>query len=174
VVRIMMATEPKLITITVYRNCPGEYVEAVGTCATRAIAQRRPTQLFLRDVPPSTRADALFWPASRRRRFACVSQEFTVSTSLQKSVNPLRRAAYVTRQPYVHGESLDRPTEHLAFYWEGQGWWDCRCAEESGTCLGRRCHGWVWGRRNQSVPLAVNMHIQLRKENTQNVGGMVS
>jgi hypothetical protein len=28
----------------------GEYVNAVETCATQALAQRRPTQLFLRDV----------------------------------------------------------------------------------------------------------------------------
>jgi hypothetical protein len=46
---------------------------------------------FCVTFPTSTRAGALFWPAWRRRGFACVRQEFTVPTSLQKSVNPLRR-----------------------------------------------------------------------------------
>jgi ABC-type transporter Mla MlaB component len=50
VVRIMTAIEPKLITITVDGELSREYVDAVETCATQAIAQRRPTQLFLRDV----------------------------------------------------------------------------------------------------------------------------
>ena len=49
-VRIMTATEPKLITITVDGEFSDECVDAVETCATQAIAQRRPTQLFLRDV----------------------------------------------------------------------------------------------------------------------------
>ena len=48
--RIMTATEPKLITITVDGELSREYVNAVETCATQAIAQRRPTHLFLRDV----------------------------------------------------------------------------------------------------------------------------
>jgi ABC-type transporter Mla MlaB component len=50
VIRIMTATEPKRITITVDGELSGEYVGAVETFATQAIAQRRPTQLFLRDV----------------------------------------------------------------------------------------------------------------------------
>jgi ABC-type transporter Mla MlaB component len=49
-IRIMTATEPKLITITVDGELSSEYVEAVEICATQAIAQRRRTRLFLRDV----------------------------------------------------------------------------------------------------------------------------
>ena len=49
-IRIMTATKPKLITITVDGEVPGEYVDAVETCATQAIATRKPTHLFLRDV----------------------------------------------------------------------------------------------------------------------------
>ena len=49
-IRIMTATEPKLITITVDGELAGEYVDAVETCATQAMAQQRPTHLFLRDV----------------------------------------------------------------------------------------------------------------------------
>jgi ABC-type transporter Mla MlaB component len=46
----MVATEPKLITITVNGELSGEYVDAVETCATQALAQRGPIQLYLRDV----------------------------------------------------------------------------------------------------------------------------
>ena len=49
-IRIMTATEPKLITITVDGELAGECVDAVETCATQAVAQRRPIRLFLRDV----------------------------------------------------------------------------------------------------------------------------
>src|ERR1035438_7216673 len=49
-IRIMTATRPKVITITVDGELSGEYVDAVETCATHAIATRRPTHLFLRDV----------------------------------------------------------------------------------------------------------------------------
>ena len=49
-IRIMTATEPKLITITVDGELSGEYVDAVETCAAQAIAQRRPIRLFLREV----------------------------------------------------------------------------------------------------------------------------
>ena len=49
-IRIMTATRPKVITITVDGELSGEYVDAVETCATQAIATRRPTHLFLRDV----------------------------------------------------------------------------------------------------------------------------
>jgi hypothetical protein len=51
---------------------------------------------------------------------------------------------------------------------------DCELQKNSGTCLGRRCHRWVLGEQSQSFPLAANMHIQVRRGNTQNVGGMVS
>ena len=49
-IRIMTATGPKVITITVDGELSGEYVDAVETCAIQAIAKRRPTHLFLRDV----------------------------------------------------------------------------------------------------------------------------
>ena len=49
-IRIITATEPKLITITVDGELSGEYVAAVETCANQAIAQRRRIRLFLRDV----------------------------------------------------------------------------------------------------------------------------
>ena len=90
-IRIMTATEPKLITITVDGELSGEYVDAVETCVRQAIAQRRSSASFCATFPPSTRADALFWAAWRRRVFACVPQEFTLPTSLQKSTSPLRR-----------------------------------------------------------------------------------
>ena len=48
--RIMTATKLNLITITVDGQLSGEYVEAVETCAMQTLAQRKPTQLFLRDV----------------------------------------------------------------------------------------------------------------------------
>ena len=49
-IRIMTATEPKLITITVDGELSGEYVDAVENCVARAIAQRPRIRLFLRDV----------------------------------------------------------------------------------------------------------------------------
>ena len=49
-IRIMTATEPKLITITVDGELSGEYVDAVENCVMQAIAQQRLTNLFLRDV----------------------------------------------------------------------------------------------------------------------------
>ena len=49
-IRIITASEPKLITITVDGELTSECVDAVETCATQAIAQRRPVRLFLRDV----------------------------------------------------------------------------------------------------------------------------
>jgi len=49
-IRIMTATEPKFITITVDGGLAGECVDAVETCAIQTIAQRRPIRLFLRDV----------------------------------------------------------------------------------------------------------------------------
>jgi ABC-type transporter Mla MlaB component len=49
-IRIMTATLPKLITITVDGELSGEYVGAVETCVTQAAAQRRPIRLYLRDV----------------------------------------------------------------------------------------------------------------------------
>jgi len=50
VVRIMTATKPTRITLMVDGELSSEYVEAVETCAIQALAQRRQTQLFLRDV----------------------------------------------------------------------------------------------------------------------------
>lgn len=49
-VRIVSATEPKLITITLDGELSRESIDVVETCATQAMMQRRPTQLFLRDV----------------------------------------------------------------------------------------------------------------------------
>jgi hypothetical protein len=49
-IRIITATKPKLITITVDGELSGEYVDAVETCVKQAIAQRGRTNLFLRDV----------------------------------------------------------------------------------------------------------------------------
>ena len=49
-IRIMVATAPKLTTITVDGELSGEYVDAVETCATQPLAQRGPIQLYLRDV----------------------------------------------------------------------------------------------------------------------------
>ena len=49
-IRIMTATQPKLITITVDGELSGEYVDAVENCVKQAIAQLRPLNLFLRDV----------------------------------------------------------------------------------------------------------------------------
>jgi hypothetical protein len=49
-IRIVTATEPKGITITVDGRLAGEYIEAVDTCVQQAIGQGRPVHLFLRDV----------------------------------------------------------------------------------------------------------------------------
>ena len=51
-IRIMTATEPKLITITVDGQLAGEYkyIDAVETCVWQAIVQGRSVHLFLRDV----------------------------------------------------------------------------------------------------------------------------
>lgn len=49
-IRIMTATEPKLITITVDGELAGEYVDAVENCVKQALANQRPVQLFLREV----------------------------------------------------------------------------------------------------------------------------
>jgi len=49
-IRVMTATEPELITITVDGELAGKYVDAVESCVRQAIPQRRPIHLFLRDV----------------------------------------------------------------------------------------------------------------------------
>jgi len=49
-IRIMTATAPKFITITVDGELSGEYVDAVESCATQAMTQRQRIRLFLRDV----------------------------------------------------------------------------------------------------------------------------
>jgi len=49
-IRIMTASEPKFITITVDGELSGEYVDAVETCAAQAIAEQKRIRLFLRDV----------------------------------------------------------------------------------------------------------------------------
>ena len=49
-IRIMTATGPRLITITVDGQLSGEYVDLVETCAMQVIAQRQPAELYLRDV----------------------------------------------------------------------------------------------------------------------------
>src|SRR5271165_2670694 len=81
VVRIMTATEPKLITITVDGELSREYVDAVETCAAEAIAQRRPTQLFLRDVYAFDESGLLARLAAKGVRLR--AEGFTVPTSLQ-------------------------------------------------------------------------------------------
>ena len=49
-IRIMTASEPKFITITVDGELSGEYVDAVETCAAQAFAEQKRIRLFLRDV----------------------------------------------------------------------------------------------------------------------------
>ena len=49
-IRILTATEPRGITITVDGRLDGEYIEAVDTCVKQAVGQGRPVHLFLRDV----------------------------------------------------------------------------------------------------------------------------
>jgi hypothetical protein len=49
-IRIVSATEPAGITITVDGRLAGEYIAAVDTCVKEAIGQGRPVHLFLRDV----------------------------------------------------------------------------------------------------------------------------
>ena len=49
-IRIMTATEPKAIKITVDGQLAGESVEAVDTHVSQAIGDGRPILLFLRDV----------------------------------------------------------------------------------------------------------------------------
>ena len=48
--RIMTATEPNAVTITVDGKLSGESVEAVDTRVTRAIGLGRAVRLFLRDI----------------------------------------------------------------------------------------------------------------------------
>jgi hypothetical protein len=49
-IRILTATEPRGITITVDGRLAGEYIETVDTCVKQAVGQGRPVHLFLRDV----------------------------------------------------------------------------------------------------------------------------
>jgi hypothetical protein len=49
-IRILSATEPNGITITVDGRLAGEYIEAVESCVKHAIGQGKPVHLFLRDV----------------------------------------------------------------------------------------------------------------------------
>jgi hypothetical protein len=68
------------------------------------------------------------------------------------------------------------PTERVACYCRGEaeaaGTADVQ--KDSGTCLGRRLHGWVLGKQNQLSPLAAYMHYPGTKRGYVNVGGMVS
>jgi hypothetical protein len=116
-IRIMTATLPKLITITVDGELSGEYVRCGrDLCNTSQPRSEDQSASFCVTFPASTRADVLFLPAWRRRAFACVPQEFTAPTSLQKSVEPLRRPAHV-RLTYAAKPSM--PSARI-----------------SGTCLG--------------------------------------
>ena len=49
-IRIMTATKPRRITVTVDGEVAGEYVGAIGACVKQAIGKGRPVHLFLRDV----------------------------------------------------------------------------------------------------------------------------
>ena len=49
-IRIMTATEPTLITITVDGEFSGEYADTVETCVKQASAQRKAIRLVLREV----------------------------------------------------------------------------------------------------------------------------
>ena len=103
---IMTATKPRRITLTVDGELSSEYVEAVETCAMQALAQRRPTQLFLRDVSTideSGRA-LLGPPGGEGGSLACRRSLLF----LHRCKNPSIRCvgAYVTCQPYVRGRSL--------------------------------------------------------------------
>ena len=49
-IRIMTDVRPKFITITVDGELSSEYISAVETCVSQAIAQGKPVRLFLRDV----------------------------------------------------------------------------------------------------------------------------
>jgi ABC-type transporter Mla MlaB component len=118
-IRIMTATEPKLNTITVDGELAGEYVDAVETCATQAIAQQRLTHLFLRDVSSIDESGRALLARLAAKGVACVPQEFTVPTSLHKSVNPLLRLLMLRASLYVSGRSLKGPTERVACYCRG-------------------------------------------------------
>ena len=48
--RIITATEPKAVTITVHGQLSGESVEAIDTRVRRAIGSGRAVRLFLRDI----------------------------------------------------------------------------------------------------------------------------
>ncbi len=49
-IRIMSATEPKGITITVEGSLAGDYVETLDSCVKEAIGALKPIHVFLRDV----------------------------------------------------------------------------------------------------------------------------
>jgi len=49
-IRIMTDARPKFITITVDGELSSEYISAVETCISQAMAKGRPVRLFLRDV----------------------------------------------------------------------------------------------------------------------------
>jgi len=72
--------------------------------------------------------------------------------------------------------SLNGPTERVACYCCGLPRLPelPMCRKNSGTCIGRRCHGWALGKENQSFPLAANMQYPSSRREYANVGGMVS
>ena len=113
-IRIMMATGPKFITITVDGELAGECVDAVETCATQAAVHRRPIRLFLRDVSEHRRA---------RTRSAGPPGGEGCSLACDRSLLLLHRCK---------NQSI-RCVDGLC--------WTAEVRKNSGTCLGRRRHG---------------------------------
>ena len=89
-IRIMTATQPKVITITVDGDLSGEYVGAVENCMKQAMAQGRATCLFLRDVSSIDESgQALLCRLAARRvrlRAAGVYSSYVVAKIKQSAV----------------------------------------------------------------------------------------
>jgi ABC-type transporter Mla MlaB component len=49
-IRVFIANEPSVITLTIDGQLVGEYVEAIETSTQEAIEEKKPVRLILRDV----------------------------------------------------------------------------------------------------------------------------
>jgi anti-anti-sigma factor len=83
-IRLITATEPKLITITVDGELSAEYVDTVETCVKQSTAQRRAIRLFLRDVSSIDESGrALLCRLAARLRAAGIYLSYVVSRVCQ-------------------------------------------------------------------------------------------
>ena len=140
----------------------GECVDAAETCATQAIAQRGPIRLFLCDVSRIDESGRAL--LARLGSLAC-GRSLLFVTSLQKSVDPLRRQPMLRASLTYAGRASTDLLSVSPANAAGAGTADVQ--KNFGTCLGRRCHAGCWASRINHFRWRRTCTIQARRENRQ-------